>query len=220
MKRTFPLVASIIVVALVSACATGPKPIKVDTKSPPYDIIQHSGSTLGITELPGWVAVALQGPKAVEKLPDYKNDYVVVVDTVGKDLEGTKMAASLLNAQTEVSRYLSTRVKETFAGAQVGDKDKIETYMERVVKSVSEVQFSGFQKAAEWWVEYRWYKDAFKWSVDRDEYRVFQLYTIDKQLLQTQLQKILDDASKAEPQMTADKQKAIDLVNQSLQGDF
>jgi len=221
-KKLILSAAAVAALVLVASCASAPPPKapEIVTNTPPYDILQHAGSTLGVTELPPWVTVALQGAKAVEKLPDYQNDYVVVVDVTGKDLEATKMAASLLNAQTEISRYLSLRVKETFSGAQVGDKDKIETYMERVVKSVSDVQFSGFQKAADWWVEYRWYKDAAKKKIDHDEYRVFQLYTIDKASLQTQLDKILADAAKAETQTTPDQQKAMDLVNQSMKTDF
>jgi len=220
-KKLVLAAATVAALILAASCASAPpKAPEIVTNTPPYDILQHAGTTLGVTQLPPWVTVALEGAKAVEKLPDYKNDYVVVVDVVGKDLEATKMAASLLNAQTEISRYLSLRVKETFSGAQVGDKDKIETYMERVVKSVSEVQFSGFQKAADWWVQYRWYKDASKKKVDREEFRVFQLYTIDKQVLQTQLEDVLANAAKTEPQMTPDKQKAVDLVNQSMKSDF
>lgn len=221
MKRLFRPAALIAALVLAASCVSAPpEPPALVTNTPPYDILQHAGTTLGVTQLPSWVTVALQGAKAVEKLPDYKGQYVVVVDVTGKDLEATKMAAGLLNAQTEISRYLSLRVKETFSGAQVGDKDKIETYMERVVKSVSDIQFSGFQKAADWWVEYRWYKDAAKKRIDHDEYRVFQLYTIDKDVLQTQLDKILADAAKTETQLTPDKQKAIDLVDQAMKSDF
>ena len=221
MKKLFPLAVALAAVVFAAACASAPpKEPEIVTNTPPYDILQHAGSTLGVTQLPSWVTVALQGPKAVEKLPEYKNDIVVVVDVTGKDLEGTKMAAANLNAQTEISRLLSLRVKETFSGAQVGDKDKIETYMERVVKSVSEVQFSGFQKAAEWWVQYRWYKDANKRKVDHDEYRVFQLYTINKDIFQQQLERVMADAAKGETQLTPDKQKAIDLVNESMKSDF
>lgn len=222
MKKILVIAATLATLLFAASCASAPPPKEPEivTNTPPYDILQHAGTTLGVTQLPPWVTVALQGAKAVEKLPEYKNDYVVVVDVTGKDLEATKMAASLLNAQTEISRYLSLRVKETFSGAQVGDKDKIETYMERVVKSVSEVQFSGFQKAADWWVQYRWYKDANKRKVDREEFRVFQLYTINRDLLQQQLERVLADAAKTETQMTPDKQKAIDLVTQSMKSDF
>ncbi|MEI6876021.1 MAG: hypothetical protein WCL50_12930 [Spirochaetota bacterium] len=219
MKRISIVASVVAALVLAVSCASAPTVPELVTNTPPYDILQHSGTTLGITQMPSWVPAALQGAKAVEKLPDYQGQFVVVVDVTGKDLEGTRMAASLLNAQTEISRYLSLRVKETFSGAQVGDKNKIEDYMERVVKSVSNVQFSGFEKAADWWVQYRWYKDANKRKVDREEYRVFQLYTINKQILADQLQRILDSEAKAE-QVTPDKQKAMDLVQKSFKSDF
>ncbi|MDA8410780.1 MAG: hypothetical protein M0001_10345 [Treponema sp.] len=223
MKKLFLVAATVSALVIVASCASAPPPKQPElvVKSPPYDILQTKGTLLGMNDSPSWVIADLQGgEKAVEKLPDYQKDYVVVVGVTGKDLEATQMAAGLLDAQTQVANYLSRRVKETFSGAQVGDKDKLETYMERVVKSVSEVQFSGFQKAADWWVQLRWYKDQNKRKIDHDEYRVFQLYTIDKDVLQTQFDKILADAGKTEAQMTPDKQKAMDLVNQAMKSGF
>jgi hypothetical protein len=219
--KRFSIIASLSFAALLAfSCATTPEPPVLVTNTPPYDILQHSGTTLGFTAMPAWVGAALQGAKAVEKLPDYQGQFVVVVDVTGKDLEATRMQANLLNAQTEIARYLSLRVKETFSGAQVGDKNKIEDYMERVVKSVADVRFSGFQKAADWWVQYRWYKDQNKRKIDRDEFRVFQLYTVDKSILSDQLNRILDNEAAKEPANTPDKQKAIGLVTESVKKDF
>ena len=92
------------------------------------------------------------GLKAVEKLPDFADKYIVVVKR-GCDLGGAQLAASKLDAQTTIASLISTRVKDTFAGAQVGDKDKIETYMERAVKSVSEATFTGFAMESDWWAK-------------------------------------------------------------------
>jgi len=210
-------VLAILMIAIVAmGCASKPAtPAPMVTNTPPYDILQHKGTTLGVLTPPAWIEASLMGPKAVEKLADYKDKFVVVVDVTGKDLEGTSLAAQRLNADTEIARYLSIRVKDTFAGAQVGDKDKIETYMERVVKSVSEIKFSGFQRSADWWVQIRWYKPDNKKTWDRDEFRVLQLYTVDKEVLKSQLEKTLSGEAAEEPK-TAEKERAIEAVKQAF----
>jgi hypothetical protein len=212
---------AILTIAIVAmGCASKPAtPAPMETKTPPYDILQHKGTTLGVLTPPSWIEASLMGPKAVEKLPDYTGKFVVVVDVTGKDLEGTSLAAQRLNADTEIARYLSLRVKDTFAGAQVGDKDKIETYMERVVKSVSDIKFSGFQRAADWWVQIRWYKPDGKKTWDHDEFRVLQLYTVDKTVLEQQMEKILSGAAADEPK-TAEKERAIEAVKQAFYEGF
>jgi predicted small lipoprotein YifL len=216
-KKIIVILAVLAALLAVTGCASKPAtpPPAPEVKVPPYEVLQHKGTTLGVTMPPPWIEASLQGPKTVEKLPDFTGKFVVVVDVTGKDLEGTSLAAQRLNADTEIARYLSLRVKDTFAGAQVGDKDKIETYMERCVKSVSEIKFSGFQKAADWWVQIRWYKPDGKKTWDRDEFRVLQLYTVDKTILQTQLDKILTGEEANEPK-TPEKQRAMDMVQQSF----
>ncbi len=217
MKKIIAILAILLALLVVVGCASKPAPAPEPPKTMAnFEILQHKGTTLGVLMPPSWVEAAINGPKSVEKLPDYKDAFVVVVDTTGKDLDGVQLASSRLNADTEIARYLSLRVKDTFAGAQVGDKDKIETYMERAVKSVSDAKFSGFRKTTDWWVQIRWYKpDPSKKIFDHDEYRLLQLYTIDKATLESQLQKILSGEAANEPK-TPEKQRAMDLVQQSF----
>ena len=153
------LIVLLSIVAVVGCGSTAPakptepiKPPAPTVKAYPPQIIEHKGTAFG-RDYPKWMDAALDGPKAVEKLPDYANKYIVVVQEDGGDLTGAQLAASKLNAQSTVASLISTRVKDTFAGAQVGDKDKIETYMERAVKSVSEATFSGFAMESDWWVK-------------------------------------------------------------------
>jgi hypothetical protein len=181
-------------------------------KAYPPQIIEHKGTAFG-RDYPKWMDAALDGPKAVEKLPDFANKYIVVVQEDGADLTGAQLAASKLDAQTTISALISTRVKDTFAGAQVGDKDKIETYMERAVKSVSEATFSGFSMESDWWVKLQNFTSDGK--PDKQVYRVIQIWGIDKDSLQKQIGAKLKDAAAAETP-TPDKQKAMDLVQQSF----
>ena len=215
MKRTIATLAVVLALFAVIGCASKPPTAPPPVTLAKFEILQHKGTTLGVAMPPAWVEAAINGPKAVEKLADYKDMFVVVVDVTGQNLDGVNLAASRLNADTEISRYLSIRVKDTFAGAQVGDKDKIETYMERCVKSVSDARVSGFRKATDWWVQLRWDKPDNAKAFDRDEFRLLQLYTVDKNTLEAQLQKILKGEAANEPK-TPEKQRAMDLVQQSF----
>lgn len=219
MKRLIAaLIAAALVFAVAVGCASKPEPPKPfvppesTVKSYPPQILMHKGTAFGIA-YPNWMEAALQGPKYVEKLADYKNKYIIVVEQDGMDLTGTQLAASRLNAQTTISALMSTRVKDTFAGAQVGDKDKIETYMERCVKSVSESTFSGFAMESDWWVQLQTFTPEGK--PDDQVYRVIQIWGIDKDLLQKQIDQILEDNAAIE-EKTPEKQRAMDLVQQSF----
>jgi uncharacterized membrane-anchored protein len=190
----------------------GVKPPAPTVKTYPPQIIEHKGTAFG-RDYPKWMDAALDGAKAVEKLPDYANKYIVVVQEDGGDLTGAQLAASKLDAQTTISALISTRVKDTFAGAQVGDKDKIETYMERAVKSVSEATFTGFAMESEWWVKLQSFNTEGK--PDKQFYRVIQIWGVDKDSLKKQIDGKLKDAAAAEPK-TEQKQRAMDLVQQSF----
>jgi hypothetical protein len=215
-KKILGILVVLTALASFVGCASAPKsgvnPPAPTVKAYPPQIIEHKGTAFG-RDYPKWMDAALDGPKAVEKLPDFANKYIVVVQQDGQDLDGAQLAASKLDAQTTISALISTRVKDTFAGAQVGDKDKIETYMERAVKSVSEAKFSGFSMESDWWVKLQTFTPDGK--ADKQVYRVIQIWGIDKDTLKTQIQSQLKDASDAEPK-TPDKQKAMDLVNQSF----
>jgi hypothetical protein len=219
-KKILGILVVLVTLASFVGCASGAKskpssvvnPPAPTVKAYPPQIIEHKGTAFG-RDYPKWMDAALDGPKAVEKLPDFANKYVVVIQQDGQDLDGAQLAASRLNAQTTISALISTRVKDTFAGAQVGDTNKIETYMERAVKSVSEAKFSGFAMESDWWVKLQTFTSDGK--ADKQVYRVIQVWAIDKDTLKAQVQSQLKDAAAAEPK-TEDKQKAIDLVNQSF----
>jgi hypothetical protein len=213
------LIVSLTFAALIG-CGSAPKakptsginPPAPTVKAYPPQVLEHKGTAFG-RDYPKWMDAALDGPKAVEKLPDFANKYVVVVQEDGQDLTGVQLAASKIDAQTTISALISTRVKDTFAGAQVGDKDKIETYMERAVKSVSEATFTGFSMESEWWAKLQTFTADGK--ADKQIYRDIQIWGIDKDLLQKQIDSQLKGVAATEPKTEA-KQKAMDLVQQSF----
>jgi hypothetical protein len=214
-KKILGILAVLVALSAVIGCASAPAPIPGPVVNPdqpvvkayPPQILEHKGTAFG-RDYPKWMDAALDGPKAVEKLADFANQYIVVVQQDGLDLSGTQLAASRLDAQTTIAAMISTRVKDTFAGAQVGDKDKIEIYMERCVKSAAEAKFTGFAQLGDWWVKLQTFTSAGK--PDKQPYRVIQIWGIDKALLKQQVEAILKGEAADEPKT------AMDLVQQSF----
>ncbi|MBU0936326.1 MAG: hypothetical protein KKC64_11955 [Spirochaetes bacterium] len=219
MKKVILVLVVVMTLASLIGCASKPAemtaPLTVATYPP--QILEHPGTAWG-TNPPQWILEYVsKGYKAVERMPDYEGQFVVIVNEEGESRDGASLAAARMNSQTRISAFMETRVRDTFAGAQVGDKDMIETYMERVVKSVSEASFNGFLMEDETWA----YMQEFttEGEPDRRVYRVYQLWTINKEALERQLQEILDGAEALEPK-TPEKERAIEAVQNAFYEGF
>ena len=223
MKKTLTVIAAFAALFVALACETAPTPEEtkkaqpVTVKSYPPQILEHKGTAFG-RDLPKWMDAALEGSRAVEKLPDFAGQYVVVVQQEGSDLAGTQLVAGRMDAQAVIAQMILTRVKDSFAGAQVGDQNKLETYVERCIKSAADARYTGFVQSADTWVKLQNFTSDGK--PDKQVYRAIQIWTIDKNVLQQQISQILKDAAAAPEEQTADKQKAIDLVQKSFMSGF
>lgn len=184
------------------------------------DIIDYKGAEFGKAPV-DWINVYIDSDIAgVEKMDRIKGKYAVVVEMEGASKEGVMLALSNLKAPVEIAGRISTRVQQRFAGAQVGDVDKIETYMENVVKVAREATFSGFTKEGETWVYLQYYKPGVKPKTpDKAVYRGYQLWTIEKDLLQRQIDAIMNGEAKKEPP-SPEKQQAMDRVREAFYEGF
>jgi len=223
MKKFLSVLLVVLAVFAISSCVSQPKadaPKVAETVLTP-DILEHKGTALG-ANVPAWIMSYIEsGASAIEKLPEYKGKYVIVIDSEGQSKQGTLAAMDNMDAPVQISRYLSTRVQAKFAGAQVGDRNQLEEYFENVVKTVSEAKFSGFMAGPDWWVYLQYYKPGAKSKseVDRRVYRVIKLYSIDQEILQKQLEKYLNDVEAAVAK-TPEKQRAIDAVQSAFYEGF
>lgn len=192
-KRSKAVAVVLVILGIIAACASTPErdPDPADQAVQPYVVLEHRGSSRGV-DAPEWVRVSLEGAAAVEQMPEFEGKYAIVVDESGQDLRGVEMWAQNFSAPAQISQRVSTRVEQRFAGAAAGEVDTIETYMENVVKTLSDATFSGMSRAGEWWVRYRWYEED--GSVDRDEYRYTVLYTIDQDILDRQVVSAIERA--------------------------
>lgn len=214
MKKLWIVVAVIAMVAFVFACAGAPKAkapkgeIKVEPKVYPPKTIEHKGTAFG-SDVPNWV---FEEQADIEAVKDYKGLYVFKFEQTGKDLEGVKSWTRSFTAATEVARMVSTRVMNKFVGAQIGDKDMVETYMEEVAKILAVAEYAGARQKADFWVYQQYYSDDGK-PTDK-VYRYLLLYTVPREQIDAAIQRSLDAQSgKAKPK-TEEEQSARDRVKE------
>lgn len=224
MKKILGILLVVLAVFALASCASQPPaeeaPKLAEAVLTP-DVLEHKGTALG-ANVPAWVMTYIEnGSSGIEKLPEFKGKYVIVLDSEGQSKQGTQTAMDNMDAPVQIARYLSTRVQQKFAGAQVGDRDQLTEYFENVVKTVSEAKFSGFMAGPDWWVYLQYYKPGAKnkSEVERRIYRVIKLYSIDTEVLQKQLEKYLTDVEAAVAK-TPEKQRAIDAVQSAFYEGF
>ena len=91
MKRFLSIMTLVALVLALGACASKPEPPPpgpaIESKAT-FEVLQHAGTVLGVTNAPGWTVASLEGPKAIERLEGFSGKYVVVVDTTGANQIG------------------------------------------------------------------------------------------------------------------------------------
>ncbi|HOO01564.1 MAG TPA: hypothetical protein PLE76_02540 [Rectinema sp.] len=203
----------LLVAAVIISCGTKPPLRKGEV------LIEDKGTAYGI-KTPRWVELAIIGGyRDIEKLPDYKDKVVFIAQFEAQNLQSAQLLAERMQADTEIARYLSTRVKDAFKGANVADADSknFGAYGERFVMSVGEATFSGFRMEADWWVKVQTYTPEDK--PDKQIYRVIQLWAIDKNMLQKQFDMLFSQMAGGEPP-TPEQKRAMDLVQNTVTKDF
>ncbi|WP_314847866.1 hypothetical protein [Treponema lecithinolyticum] len=183
------------------------------------EVLEHKGSALGIDELPVWVQTYIQkGITGLEKLNDYKNVYCFVAETTASNVDAGQAWVNGFNMPQTIARTVSTRVDALFSGASSGGTDgSYATYFENVVKTASNIEYSGARKINNWWVLLRRYEPNSKTKY-ADEYRVYVFYTIDRDSLDRQVLSVIDKVA-ADLKTGADQQAMVNkvkaLINQN-----
>lgn len=212
--KGWKVVLAVMVVALIASCGTKAPLRKGDV------LLEDKGTAYGI-KTPKWVEMAVVGSyRDIEKLSDFKNKTVFIAQFEAQNLQSAQLLAERMQADTEITRYLSTRVKDAFKGANVADADSknFGAYGERFVTSVGEAKFSGFRMDADWWVKVQTYTSENK--PDKQIYRVIQLWAIDNTMLQKQFDILLSQLAGTDQQPTPEQKRAMDLVQNTVTKDF
>jgi hypothetical protein len=214
MKKLASVIILVIVAALCFNACAGKAPLRKGEV-----LLEDKGTAFGV-KTPKWVETAIiGGAKDIEKLPDYKDFVVFVAQFEAQNLPSAQLLAERMQAQTELASYLSTRVKDAFKGANVADADSknFGVYGERFVASVGQATYSGFRKDTDWWVKVQTFTSDNK--PDKQIYRVIQLWTISKDMLQKQFDMLLAGIQGSTPP-TPETKRAMDLVQNTVAKDF
>lgn len=211
MRRILFVSLALVAAALfVVSCASGPKVEKPEmSKENKVQVIddQYHGSR----PTPDWIFLE---PNEMEGKGEYKDVYVFKFVQQGQDVDGLRVWVRGFAASSEIARMVSTRVQDKFVGAAAGDKDKLETYLEEVVKSVSDEQYSGARKAADYWWQIQ--KAAVDGSLNQ-VYEYYLLFAVPKDQIDQAIKRALADADgKAKPK-SEDEQTARDRVKAVMQ---
>jgi hypothetical protein len=151
-------------------------------------------------EPPEWIFME---PTELENSRDYEDMYVFKFESEpSKSRQGAKLLQENFDVQREMTRIVSTRVKDKAVTAVAGDNNLIESYMEEVVKVLAEARFSGVRKASDFWVLKR-YKNPN--GVEEDLYSYYSLYTISRENLDRLVQEALAGADMAKPKTEEEK---------------
>ncbi len=211
-KTTAVLIAALFV--LFAGCKTAKtepaaKELEGTVKS---EVLEHKGSSLGINELPVWVQTYIQtGITGLEKLNDYKDVYCFVAETTASNLDAGQAWVNSFNIPQTIARNVSTRVDALFSGASSGGTDgTYGTYFENVVKTSSNIEYSGVRKINDWWVLVRRYDQNVK-NKYVDQYRVYVFYTIERDLLDRQVLAVIDKTA-SDAKLNADQQATVNKV--------
>jgi len=185
MKKCFIFLV-FVVMAFAISCGGGksaPQAAQVKVAKPEIVIIEHKGTVLG-ANMPQWVEKAIESTAAVERMSDYTGKYAFIADQRGQDLSGLQTWANNFSVQPMVAQRIDNTVEAAFKGAQVGDSKKVGEYFQRYVETRTSINFAGLIKEGDWWVRTREKGGEF--------YRYIVLYTVDKRILDDQIQKYLD----------------------------
>ncbi len=209
------IVLGLVVAALLFGCASKPAPPTdqdnpINSSTMSFEIIEHKGTAFGATA-PAWVVKSLEGASALERMPEYEGKYVVIAEQTGGNLNAVQRWTTNFVAASEFSRRVSTRVEQSFSGAMAGDLDDVANYVEEVVNTISEATFSGITQEGEWWVKIRWFDED--GDIDREEYRVMVLMTIDRDILDEQIRAAIE-GNVADENLNDNEQRVRDMIQQ------
>jgi hypothetical protein len=215
MKHLWKVAVVLVALGLLFACANKPSPqqreaLKVEPQVYPPKVIEHKLTALG-GDVPEWVFDYADGVN-FENKKEYEGNYVFVFEQTGKDLEGVKAWTRSFSAATEVARMVSTRVMNKFGGAQVGDKDMVETYMEEVAKVLAVAEYAGARKKDDFWLYRQFYDDNGKPT--EKIYTYYLLYTVPKEQIDAAIQRALDAQNNADKPKTEEEQVARERVKE------
>lgn len=217
--RSYGVVIGVLLALVMAGCASSPEPepeesrptmAEPTTRRP--EMVDHKNYKWG-TPVPDWVTMEVD---EIENLSEFEDQYVFKFESPrAQSLQGAELWTRNFQAASSIAQTVQNRVQTRFAGAAAGDMDLVENYMEQVVATFSDQEFSGYRAARDYWVRMRYF-DA-EGEVEEDAYTYVVLYTIPESTLDRMVQDALDgaDTNLTEEQATV-RDRVKDAFEQGL----
>lgn len=212
----YVLVFGIVLALALAACSSSPEPEPEEprhtmpeptTRRP--EIVDHKNYKWG-TPVPEWVTMEVD---QIERLAEFDGQYVFKFESPrAQSLQGAELWTRNFQAASSIAQTVQNRVQTRFAGAAAGDLDMVESYMEQVVATFSDQQFSGYRAARDYWVRMRYFDTD--GQVEEDAYTYVVLYTIPQTTLDRMVQDALDGA---DTQLTEEQATVRDRVKEAFE---
>jgi hypothetical protein len=185
----------------IAACTSGPKQRT--------DLLDEKGAALGVPT-PEWLTVYLAGGNlAVEAMSIYKGSYCFVVSNTSTDKQFLLAWVNTLNGPMEIAQVISTTVSQDTAGrAENIEGEERERIIRTNAEMMSNASYTGARKVADWWILTR------NRSTEAEEYQAFALYTFERNPLNDQIARNLQNIVDNNAAMSA-AERAIytDMIN-------
>lgn len=188
---------------VLASCGGGPEAggsLEVSEDAEEVVVIDHKNKALGGTA-PAWVFASIADLEADAK---YEGLYVFKVEADGKDKDGALTMLRGMEVPTMVARQVSTRVQNKFVGAQVGDKDTLETYMENVTKSLAVATITGMREQDNYWIKLQEGSDKY--------FRALLFVTVPREEIDSAIDRALEEENARTKPKSEDEEKARERV--------
>lgn len=219
MRRTHYLWIALVAILApaFAACESAPEPatetadeqsIEPDVRQP--DMLDHQNFAFG-DPVPQWVR---EDVSDLEQLDEYEDLYLFKFEGPrAQSLMGAQAWVDQFVAANQIASSIQQRIESRFTGALVGDVDMVETYMEQVVDTFTEANVTGYIKLRDYWVQRRYYTPD--GEVDEDAYSYYVLYGMDRDVLDAQIERALQEADSED--VTEEEASARDRVRQAIE---
>jgi hypothetical protein len=184
-------IAPVVLLALVmAACATQTeKPAdRISlTSAANVTTLEHKGTAIGMDSLPQWIADYYdRGLPGVESLADYKGKYCIVAQEYGTELQPLLTWVNNFNAQQQIGATIETRVVSVFKAneSKVPEDADSQRKYSNSINSLITGTYTGARKEGDWWIKQLL---TTKGQPDEVRYTALALYTIDRNILDTQI---------------------------------
>ncbi|MDR1566418.1 MAG: hypothetical protein LBS48_03935 [Treponema sp.] len=189
--------------------AAGPREeVKSDWQIKDY---QESAAGRG---LPSWVTAFLDGGNpAVEALEEYQDRYVFVAMNRGANFRALEQWRLGFSPELDFPRLAAIRIENRFLSVSSGFPDAdYGAYYETLIRAASDASWSGVIREGDYWVrrEFAGQPSALQ---DRETYDFLIINTIEKSLLASQVNTLLQSIT-PDPPLSRDQSAAVNRIRE------